>query len=51
METEVNEFAVKPQGAPVSSSVVTMVTPVAKCPNARRKSWASISVSFLSVMR
>jgi hypothetical protein len=28
-----------------------MVTPVAKCPNARRKSRASISVSLLSVMR
>ncbi|WP_439617361.1 hypothetical protein [Shinella sp.] len=36
------EFAVMPLGAPLSSSVVMIVTPVAKVPNARRNSTESM---------
>ena len=37
IETELNELAVRPTGAPSSSSAVTMVTPVAKVARAARK--------------
>jgi hypothetical protein len=40
-DTEVKEFAVKPRGAPTSSSVVTTVTPVRNAPRALRNSRGS----------
>jgi hypothetical protein len=38
-DTELKELAVKPTKAPSGARAVTMVTPVANRPNARRKLW------------
>ena len=48
-ETEEKEFAVNPLGAPFFCLVVTMVTPVAKVPNADRRSLLSFSESGLGL--
>ena len=45
-DTDENEFAVKPIGAPASSSAVTTVTPVMNVPKASRS-----SRRFSNVMR
>src|SRR5260370_32327223 len=50
-ETEVNELTVTPAGRPSLLRVVTIVTPVANCPRARRNSFSSNLAPLLLVMR
>src|SRR5215813_11009672 len=45
-ETELNELAVTPIGEPSWLTQVTIVTPVAKCPNARRRSQTSVACAI-----
>src|ERR1700722_15227539 len=42
-ETELKLFAVNPMSWPAASRVVTMVTPVAKAPRARRNCWELVT--------